>query len=73
MGSLISLRNKTEIGLERDTSSPTLKLDRNKELVLCRGTVDKQVKVIKKAKAYVEVIITGHCKYKVIDARENTK
>jgi hypothetical protein len=42
-----------------------LKLGRNNELVFHRTTVDDQAKVIRKANAYDELIITNNCRYKM--------
>ena len=60
--SLTSFRTKHDINAEIDTSSETLKLGRNKNLVFHRDTVADQVAVTRKALAYAEVIITNSCR-----------
>ncbi len=59
--SFTSFRTKHDINAEIDTSSETLKLGRNRNLVFHRDTVADQVAVTRKALAYAEVIITNSC------------
>jgi hypothetical protein len=59
---LTSFGTKHDINAEIDTSSETLKLGRNKNLVFHRDTVADQVAVTRKALAYAEVIITNSCR-----------
>ncbi len=66
-------RNKIDIDDEIRTSSKTLGHDgKSSEEVFHRSTVAHQLKVITKANAYAEVIITDSCKYKVQGDRGTT-
>ncbi len=62
---LTSFENKADIIKQIDVSADHLKLGRNHELVFHRNTVEDQAKVIKKAHAYAELVITGNCRYKM--------
>jgi hypothetical protein len=62
LASLTSFRTKHDINAEIDTSSETLKLGRNRNLVFHRDTVADQVAVTRKALAYAEVILTNNCR-----------
>jgi hypothetical protein len=62
---LTSFENKADIIKQIDTSALHLNLGRNRELVFHRSTVEDQAKVIKKALAYAELIITHNCRYKM--------
>jgi hypothetical protein len=71
--SLNSFRGKKDIDEEIRTSSTTLGHgSKSTEEVFYRSTVAHQLKVITKANAYVEVIITDNCKYKVQGDRGTT-
>jgi hypothetical protein len=59
---LYSFRRKQDIIEEIRESANTLGLSRSDtSLVFCRSTVDEQVKVTRKALAYVELLITSTC------------
>ncbi len=62
---LTSFENKADIINQIDTSADHLNLGRNRELVFHRSTVVDQAKVIKKALAYAELIITANSRYKM--------
>jgi hypothetical protein len=69
-----SFQTKADITTEVNTSSRFLNLGRNYELVFHRDTVEDQVKVIRKALAYVELIITNNCRYnKVTDGQKGAR
>jgi hypothetical protein len=67
---LTSFENKANIINQIDASADHLKLGRNRELVFHRSTVDDQAKVIKKALAYAELIITANSRYKMPEQRK---
>jgi hypothetical protein len=60
---LTSFQHKADIVTQINASVDHLKLGRNNELVFHRTTVDDQAKVIRKANAYAELIITNNCRY----------
>jgi hypothetical protein len=62
---LTSFQHKVDIITQINTSADHLKLGRNNELVFHRTTVEDQAKVIRKANAYAELIITSNCRYKL--------
>ncbi len=62
---LTSFENKADIIKQIDASADYLNLGRNRELVFHRSTVVDQAKVIKKALAYAELIITANSRYKM--------
>ncbi len=62
---LTNFQHKADIITQINTSADPLKLGRNQELVFQRTTVDDQAKVIRKANAYAELIITSNCRYKL--------
>ena len=62
---LTSFENKADIIKQIDTSADYLGLGRNRELVFHRSTVSDQAKVIKKALAYAELVITANSRYKM--------
>jgi hypothetical protein len=62
---LTSFENKADTIKQIDASADHLNLGRNRELVFHRNTVEAQAKVIKKALAYAELVITGNCRYKM--------
>jgi hypothetical protein len=62
---LTSFENKADIINQIDTSADHLNLGRNRELVFHRNTVEEQAKVIKKALAYAELVITSNGRYKM--------
>ncbi len=62
---LTSFENKADIIKQIDASADHLNLGRNRELVFHRNTVEDQAKVIRKALAYAELIITANSKYKI--------
>ena len=62
---LTSFENKADIIKQIDTSADYLGLGRNRELVFHRSTVADQAKVIKKALAYAELVITANSRYKM--------
>jgi hypothetical protein len=62
---LTSFENKADIINQIDASADHLNLGRNRELVFHRNTVEDQVKVIKKALAYTELVITANSRYKM--------
>jgi hypothetical protein len=62
---LTSFENKADIIKQIDTSADYLNLGRNRELVFHRSTVADQARVIKKALAYAELVITANCRYKM--------
>jgi hypothetical protein len=62
---LTSFENKADIIKQIDTSADYLGLGRNRELVFHRSTAADQAKVIKKALAYAELVITANCRYKM--------
>ncbi len=72
--SLNSFRNKRDIEEEIRTSSKTLGHgSKGIEEVFHRATLPHQLKVINKANAYVEVIITDSCKCKVQGERGTSR
>ena len=62
---LTSFENKADVIKQIDTSADYLGLGRNRELVFHRSTVADQARVIKKALAYAELVITANCRYKM--------
>ncbi len=70
---LTSFQNKADIISQINTSSDHLRLGRNNELVFHRATVEDQAKVIKKALAYAELIITSNCRYKIVEQRKERR
>jgi hypothetical protein len=62
---LTSFENKADIIKQIDTSADHLGLGRNRELVFHRSTVADQAKVIRKALAYAEFVITHNSRYKM--------
>ncbi len=62
---LTSFENKADISNQIDASADHLNLGRNRELVFHRNTVEDQTKVIKKALAYAELVITANSRYKM--------
>jgi hypothetical protein len=62
---LTSFENKADIIKQIDTSADYLGLGRNRELVFHRSTAADQAKVIKKALAYAELVITANSRYKM--------
>ncbi len=62
---LTSFQNKADIIKQIDVSVDHLRLGTNHELVFHLTTVEEKSKVIRKANAYTELIITGNCRYKM--------
>ncbi len=62
---LTSSQHKGDIITQINASADHLKLGRNHELVFHRTTVEDQAKVIRKANAYAELVITSNCRYKM--------
>ncbi len=62
---LTSFQHKADIITEITASADHLRLGRNHELVFHRITVEDQFKVIRKANAYAELVITSNCRYKM--------
>ncbi len=65
--SLTSFQIKADIIFQINASSDHLRLGRINELVFHRGTVEDQAKVIRKAQAYADLIITNNCRYKIFE------
>ncbi len=62
---LTSFQHKADIITQISASADHLRVGRNHELVFHRTTVEDQAKVIRKANAYAELVITGNCRYKM--------
>ncbi len=73
LSALTSFQNKADIITQINTSADHLKLRRNNELVFHRTTVEDQSKVIRKANAYAELIITSNCRYKLPEQPKGKK
>jgi hypothetical protein len=70
---LTSFRTKNDITDEIETYSKTLKLGRNKGFVFHRDIVKDRVTVMRKALAYIEVIITNICRNVVAKQSANER
>jgi hypothetical protein len=70
---LTSFQTKADIISQINASAGHLRLGRNNELVFHRTTVEEQAKVIKKAQAYAELIITNNCRYKMVEQPKGTR
>ncbi len=70
---LTSFQSKADIITQINASSDYLRLGRNNELMFHRNTVEDQVKVIRKAQAYAELIINNNCRFKAVDQPKGSR
>jgi hypothetical protein len=66
---LTSFQTKVDIIFQINASSGHLRLGRNNKLLFHRNTVEDQAKVIRKAQAYAELIITSHQQLQIQNGR----